>query len=99
MGGSQENLKLASGTHAEHFGSHTPAAVAIFQALRAWRLEISRSQHVPPYVVASDSALRSIAASRPRDPDALLDCYDMGPKRVQRYGRALLALVALHARD
>ena len=76
-----------------------PAAVAIFQALRAWRLEISRSQHVPPYVVASDSALRSIAASRPRDPDALLDCYDMGPKRVQRYGRALLALVALHARD
>jgi ATP-dependent DNA helicase RecQ len=76
-----------------------PAALAIFQALRAWRLEISRSQRVPPYVVASDSALRSIAASRPRDPEALLDCYDMGPKRVQRYGQALLALVALHARD
>ena len=76
-----------------------PAALAIFQALRAWRLEISRSQRVPPYVVASDSALRSISANRPRDPEALLDCYDMGPKRVRRYGRALLALVALHARD
>ena len=76
-----------------------PAALAIFQALRAWRLEISRSQRVPPYVVASDSALRSISANRPRDPAALLDCYAMGPKRVRRYGRALLALVALHARD
>ena len=47
-------------------GDLDPAAAEIFQALRAWRLEISRSQRVPPYVVASDSALRSIAASRPR---------------------------------
>ena len=74
-----------------------PIAVEIFQALRAWRLEISRNQRVPPYVVASDSALRSIAANRPRSEDALLDCYDMGPTRVGRYGQALLALVSLHA--
>ena len=74
-----------------------PDAIALFQALRAWRLETSRSQGVPPYVVASDSALRSISSGRPRSADALLECYDMGPPRVGRYGRALLALVALHS--
>ena len=38
---------------------------ALFEALRRHRLEISRAERVPPYVVATDRALREIAAIRP----------------------------------
>jgi len=39
--------------------------------LKAWRTEQARDQSVPPYVVFHDSTLSAIAASRPRDLDAL----------------------------
>ncbi len=67
---------------------------ALFDALRAWRLETARREGVPPYVVASDRALRDVAQLRPRDLDALLACHGIGPRKARRYGEALLEAVA-----
>ncbi|HEY3121716.1 MAG TPA: ATP-dependent DNA helicase RecQ, partial [Vicinamibacteria bacterium] len=47
------------------------ASSAVFEALRAYRLSLSRAQGVPPYVVASDRTLREMAALRPRTLDEL----------------------------
>ena len=46
----------------------TPAGRALFEALRRHRLEVAHAEGVPPYVVATDRALRDIAALRPRRP-------------------------------
>jgi ATP-dependent DNA helicase RecQ len=71
-----------------------PAARALFEALRSWRLDLARSQGVPPYVVAADRTLRDVALLRPRSEDELLMCHGIGPAKAEKYGAALLAAVA-----
>jgi len=69
------------------------AAQELFEALRAWRLETARALHVPPYVVASDRALRDVALLRPRSHDELLMCHGIGRSRAERHGEELLRVV------
>jgi ATP-dependent DNA helicase RecQ len=69
-------------------------ALALFEALRAYRRTVSRAQDVPPYVVASDRSLRDIARLRPGTRDELLSAHGMGPVKVDRFGEGLLAVVA-----
>ncbi len=70
------------------------AGRALFDALRAWRLETSRREGVPPYVVASDRTLRDVALLQPRDAETLLLCHGMGPRKAERYGEAMLQALA-----
>jgi ATP-dependent DNA helicase RecQ len=70
------------------------AATALFEALRAHRLELAREEGVPPYVIASDRCLRDLARQRPRDLDALLLVHGIGPAKAERYGAGLLEVVA-----
>ncbi|RMG98372.1 MAG: ATP-dependent DNA helicase RecQ [Deltaproteobacteria bacterium] len=74
-----------------------PAAEALFEALRARRLELARDAGVPPYVVASDRSLREIATVRPRNRAELLAVHGFGEVKAARYGDALLAVVAAQA--
>ncbi len=69
------------------------AASARFEALRRWRLETSRREGVPPYVVASDRTLRDVALLEPRDREELLRCHGIGPTKSERYGDAILRVV------
>jgi ATP-dependent DNA helicase RecQ len=66
----------------------------LFEALRRHRLELARKESVPPYVVASDRALRDIAALRPRTPAELELAHGIGPAKVAKYGAGFLAVVA-----
>jgi len=66
---------------------------ALFQALRARRLELARAEHVPPYVVASDRTLHEIAELRPRTVSALEGIYGIGAAKAARYGDALVEVV------
>ena len=75
----------------------TGGSPAVFEALRTHRLAVSRSQGVPPYVVASDRTLREIAALRPRTLDDLMAVHGIGPAKADRYGRGFLEVVALNA--
>jgi ATP-dependent DNA helicase RecQ len=65
----------------------------LFERLRAWRLEKARDAGVPAFVIAHNSLLRSIAAARPRTESDLLAIKGMGPRKFEKYGAALLALV------
>ena len=69
-------------------------ARAIFEALRAHRLKLAHAAGVPPYVVASDRALRDIAVLQPTTCEQLLDAHGIGPTKVRRYGEGLVAVVA-----
>ena len=69
------------------------ADAGLLDQLKAWRLEQAREQSVPAYVILHDRTLAEIAASRPRDIDALGMISGIGAKKLERYGAALLALV------
>ena len=70
---------------------------ALFDALRRHRLEVARAAGVPPYVVATDRALRDIATLRPATAGELEQAHGIGPAKVARYGAGLLEVVRRHA--
>ncbi|QCR18390.1 DNA helicase RecQ [Agrococcus sp. SGAir0287] len=66
----------------------------LYQRLRAWRSEVAKEQGVPAYVVFSDATLAGIAATRPRDEGALRGVSGVGDAKLERYGAAVLEVVA-----
>jgi ATP-dependent DNA helicase RecQ len=72
------------------------AAQALFERLRAHRLEVAKAEEVPPYVVASDRTLREVALLRPRDLGELQLAHGIGPTKAERYGEGLLDVVRAH---
>ena len=65
-----------------------------FERLREWRLEEAREQGVPPYVVFGDATLRALAVHLPGSADALLEISGIGQAKLEKYGEAVLALLA-----
>ncbi|MGI8777364.1 MAG: ATP-dependent DNA helicase UvrD2, partial [Acidimicrobiales bacterium] len=63
-------------------------------ALRSWRAGAARAAGVPAFVVLHDATLAVVAEARPGDRSALLALPGVGPVKVDRYGEALLAVVA-----
>jgi len=68
-------------------GQHAEAA------LRAWRLERSRVDKVPAFVVLSDRHLRGIADARPRTLTDLRALPGIGPTKLELYGEEILAVL------
>jgi ATP-dependent DNA helicase RecQ len=71
----------------------TPADQALVDRLRQWRLEVSRAQGVPAYVVFHDRTLAEIAARSPRSLAELEQVPGVGPAKLSRYGDDVLALL------
>jgi ATP-dependent DNA helicase RecQ len=78
-------------------GALDEAERALFDALRIHRLEVARAAGLPPYAVATDRALRDIAALRPATPAELELAHGIGPAKARRFGAGLLAVVRRHA--
>jgi ATP-dependent DNA helicase RecQ len=79
------------------FAESAPANDGLFGALRAWRTKIAKVQGVPPYVIFHDTVLRDIAAVRPMTRDTLSEIKGVGASKLDRYGDAVLAVVAKSA--
>jgi ATP-dependent DNA helicase RecQ len=73
------------------------AGRALFDALRRHRLEVAHAAGVPPYVIATDRALRDIASLRPASHEELEQAHGIGPAKAARYGTGLLEVVRRHA--
>ena len=65
-----------------------------FEALRNWRGEKAREQGVPAYVILHDKTLLELAVQRPQSTTALLQVPGIGLAKAERYGAALIALLA-----
>ena len=65
-----------------------------FEALRLWRAGKAREQGVPAYVILHDRTLTELAIQRPQSSNALLQIPGIGLAKAERYGEALLALLA-----
>ena len=71
----------------------SPESLELLESLGAWRLERSRTDGVPAYVVADNKTLAAIAAARPRSEGELLAVPGIGPAKLDRYGAELLRIV------
>jgi ATP-dependent DNA helicase RecQ len=69
-------------------------ALPLFERLRQWRAGEAKEQGVPAYVVFNDSTLRELATSRPADLGALAGITGVGQAKLERYGDALLEVLA-----
>ncbi|HEX8755781.1 MAG TPA: DNA helicase RecQ [Steroidobacteraceae bacterium] len=78
-------------------GSGSPGAddahTALFQALRAWRLQVAREHGVPAYTVFHDSTLEEIARRRPGSTEELRLVSGVGAVKLERYGAAVLDVI------
>lgn len=70
------------------------AAQRLWEALRAWRLDEARRQELPPYVIFHDATLIEVARRRPASLDMLAGIPGIGRSKLERYGTALLAVIA-----
>lgn len=66
----------------------------VFERLRAWRKDEAQRQHVPPYVIFHDATLAEIAMRRPSSRPALAAVSGVGEGKLDRYGEAVLEVVA-----
>jgi DNA helicase II / ATP-dependent DNA helicase PcrA len=64
-----------------------------FAALKAWRLERSRADEVPAYVVFNNATLEEIAARVPTTHAQLGAVSGVGPAKLERYGDEVLAVL------
>ena len=71
----------------------------LYEALRQWRRQMAKTEVLPDYVIASNKDLDELARSRPATLAQLLAVKGFGPKRVENYGEALLAVIAEHVRS
>jgi DNA helicase-2/ATP-dependent DNA helicase PcrA len=65
----------------------------VFAELKKWRLERSRADGVPAYVVFHNAALAEIAARKPRSLGDLASVPGVGPAKLERYGDELLSVL------
>jgi ATP-dependent DNA helicase RecQ len=66
----------------------------LFEQLRALRRELAEARGVPAYVIFNDATLLAMAAARPRTEADLLAVSGVGPKKLETYGEAFLAVLA-----
>jgi ATP-dependent DNA helicase RecQ len=66
----------------------------LVERLRSWRLERSRADGVPAFVVLHDATLRDLATMRPTSLHELAAVKGFGPTKVERYGEDVISVVA-----
>ncbi|MCH7343597.1 DNA helicase RecQ [Pelomonas sp. CA6] len=69
------------------------AALARFEALKAWRAEVAREHGLPAYVIFQNVTLAEMARQHPRDLDALAGISGVGAKKLEAYGREILRVL------
>ncbi|MGW9414377.1 ATP-dependent DNA helicase UvrD2 [Arthrobacter cupressi] len=65
-----------------------------FEALRQWRKDEASSAEVPAFVVFTDATLTAIAEARPASLEELATLAGVGPSKLEKYGEAVLAVLA-----
>lgn len=75
----------------------SPQHAPLFEALRQWRLERSRSLGIPPYAIFHDATLKAIAELCPRSHATLGTVSGVGQRKLADYGDDVLQIVRDHA--
>lgn len=71
----------------------TDAQRDLFEQLRQLRKRLADAEGVPPYIVFSDAALRSMCLVLPKTEDEFLEVNGVGPVKLERYGQQFLEAI------
>ncbi|MGV2686655.1 DNA helicase RecQ, partial [Clostridium perfringens] len=65
----------------------------LFELLRELRLNISREENVPPYVIFGDGTLKEMTVKYPLDKDSMLDISGVGETKFNKYGERFIEVI------
>ncbi len=69
----------------------------VFERLRAWRSSRAKTDGMPPYVIAHDRTLKSLALAKPDSMEALLEVAGIGPTKAAKFGTEIMGVI--HQKD
>lgn len=67
------------------------ADMKLFDRLKALRRELANKQRVPPYLIFSDAALKSMCELMPSTNEQFLEVNGVGQRKLEQYGRIFMA--------
>ncbi len=65
----------------------------LLERLTDWRARAAKAESVPAYVVFTDATLTALAERQPSDNAGLVQIAGIGPRKLEKYGQAVLALL------
>ncbi len=77
-----------------HFELNDENSIALWEALRQLRLELSKELNVPPYVIFHDKTLKEMVVHRPMTRDDLLGISGVGHSKLERFGDHFLKRIS-----
>lgn len=72
---------------------------ALFERLRALRMEIATAEKIPPYLVFSDHTLREMCQLFPRTEAQLLHIKGVGKRKLAMYGKIFLTVITNYCNE
>ncbi len=71
-----------------------PGDPALRERLRAWRRELAKEMSVPAYVILHDSTIDELCRQTPSTIAELMEVQGIGEKKAERFGKAILGVIA-----
>ena len=84
---------LAGARNAVASESASELTPELYDALKEWRLQQSRVDEVPAYVIFANKTLDELCRARPRTVSQLLAVVGIGQAKAERYGRQILDVI------
>ena len=65
----------------------------LFEKLRSMRMDLSRTENIPPYMVAHDSVLKRLAKTKPMTKEEMIEVEGIGERNFDKYGVYFLKVI------
>lgn len=65
----------------------------LFEKLRSMRMDLSRAENMPPYIISHDSVLRRLAKIKPMTKKEMIDIEGIGERNFDKYGVYFLKVI------
>ena len=65
----------------------------LFEKLRSMRMDLSKAENTPPYVVAHDSVLKRLAKAKPMTKEEMIEVEGIGERNFDKYGVYFLKVI------
>ena len=95
-GGTQKSRAKTGDLNTQFLAESDRETKELFEALRRWRLEVSREIGKPAFTVFSDATIRDVATAKPRTLRQLGALRGIGAVKLEAYGTPILRLVRDH---
>lgn len=74
----------------QHAATSGTINVGLFEELRTLRLDIAKSEGVPPFMIFSDASLKDMTRIMPLDEETFLEVSGVGQVKLKKYGQTFL---------